>query len=318
MEACPVFIEHVDKIVDMRRNLSMDSIRLPEEVQGTLKSLGTRGHPFRGTTSTRTTWSEGLDVPVLAESGGTDVLYWIGCTAALEDRNMKVPRAVVRILREVGINFAVLGAEEACCGDPARRLGDEYLYKTICESNIEIFKARDVKKILTSCPHCYNTFRHEYPQFGGKFEVVHHAQLISELIAGGRITPGILDGVKITYHDSCYLGRYNDIYREPRTILKAISRTGCIELSRSRENSFCCGGGGGHMWMEEDPGKRINIRRVEEISRAKVDIVATACPYCLTMFEDGIKAKGIEETLRVKDLSELVAESMDKKPPETG
>ncbi|MFC1592889.1 heterodisulfide reductase-related iron-sulfur binding cluster [Candidatus Omnitrophota bacterium] len=313
VEACPVYIEHVDKIIDMRRNLAMERSQFPEEVQNTLKSLGARGHPFRGTTATRTTWFDGLELQVLSESSSSSMLYWVGCTAALEERNMSVPKAMVKILQAAGVNFAVLGAEESCCGDPARRMGDEYLFKTICENNIEILKAYNVKKIFTACPHCFNTLKHEYPQFGGNFEVIHHTQLIADLIRSKKLKiSGANGGKRAAYHDSCYLGRYNDIYQEPRSILRDINGIKSVEFSRSGASSFCCGGGGGHMWMEEDPDKRVNTRRVEEIIQAKVDVVATACPYCLTMFEDGIKAKGIEETLHVKDLSELVAEVLDK------
>ncbi|MFC2005297.1 heterodisulfide reductase-related iron-sulfur binding cluster [Chloroflexota bacterium] len=312
VEACPVYIEHVDKIIDMRRNLAMERSQFPEEVQNTLKSLGDRGHPFRGTTATRTTWFEGLELKVLAEDSDTDILYWVGCAAALEDRNMSVPRAIVKILQEAGVNFAVLGTEENCCGDPARRLGDEYLFSTICENNIEILKGYNIKKIITACPHCFSILKNEYPQFGGNFEVVHHTQFIAELISQGKLKLGASDSKKMTYHDSCYLGRYNDIYQEPRTILNVINGNRNVELSRSGSRSFCCGGGGGHMWMEEDPDKRVSVRRVDEILQAKVDVVATACPYCLTMFEDGLKAKEAEETVRVKDISEVVAEALSK------
>jgi Fe-S oxidoreductase len=312
MEACPVYIEHVDKIVGMRRNLAMEQSRFPEDVQNALKSLGTRGHPFRGTAATRTTWLEGLEVPLAAEAADFDILYWAGCAAALEDRNMAVPRAVVSILHAAGVKFAVLGEEEGCCGDPARRMGDEYLFQTICQNNIEVFKSHDVKKIVTACPHCFNTLKNEYPQFGGNYEVVHHSQFIAGLVREGRLAPVFLHTARIAYHDSCYLGRYNDIYREPRAVLEAVSGSGVVELERCGPRSFCCGGGGGHMWMEEDPDKRVNLRRVDEVVRAQVDVVATACPYCLTMFEDGVKARGVEETLRVRDLSELVAEALEK------
>jgi Fe-S oxidoreductase len=296
----------------MRRNLAMEKSQFPEEVQNTLKSLGTRGHPFRGTTSMRSTWFEDLEVPVISEADNPEILYWVGCTGALEDRNMKVPQAMAKIMKAAGVNFAVLGDEETCCGDPARRMGDEYLFQTTCAGNIEILKSYDVKKIVTACPHCFNTLKHEYPQFGGNYEVVHHTQFIIDLIRNGRLKLGKLDITNIAYHDSCYLGRYNDIYQEPRSILRALNGSGCVELGRRLSNSFCCGGGGGHMWMEEDPDKRVNIRRVDEIIEAKVDMVATACPYCLTMFEDGVKAKEMEETLRIKDLSELVAEALEE------
>jgi len=197
MQACPVYIEHVDKIVDMRRNLAMEQSRFPEEVQNTLKSLGARGHPFRGTTATRTTWYEGLEVEDVTENTNPEILYWVGCTGALEDRNMSVPRAMVSILRAAGVNFAILGEGESCCGDPARRMGDEYLFQTICQANIEILKSHDVKKILTACPHCFNTLKHEYPQFGGNFEVIHHTQFIADLIRNGRLKLGALDRAKI-------------------------------------------------------------------------------------------------------------------------
>lgn len=311
-QACPIFIEHVDKIIDMRRNLAMERGQFPESVQDALKSLGARGHPWRGTTATRTTWFDGLELPVLAENSGVNMLYWVGCTAALDDRNMSVPRAVVKILQAAEINFGVLGAEENCCGDPARRMGDEYLFQTITENNIKILKGYDTKKILTTCPHCFNTLKNEYPQFGGNFEVIHHTEFIANLIRDAKLKLGALDGKRVAYHDSCYLGRYNDIYEAPREILEAIGGTKRVELSRSGTRSFCCGGGGGHMWMEEEPTKRVNERRVDEIIEAKVDLVATACPYCLIMFEDGVKAKGAEETLHVKDLSELVAEALGK------
>jgi Fe-S oxidoreductase/nitrate reductase gamma subunit len=311
-EVCPVYIEHIDKIIDMRRNLAMEKSRFPEEVQNTLKSIGTRGHPFRGTTATRTTWFEGLDLQVLGEDSDVDMLYWVGCAGALEDRNMSVPRALVKILKAAGVNFGVLGAEENCCGDPARRMGDEYLFQTTCASNIEILKGYNIRKIVTACPHCFNNLKNEYPQFGGDFEVIHHTQFIAELIRSGKLKiSGVNGGSKAAYHDSCYLGRYNDIYQEPREIL-AVCNGLQVELPRNRSRSFCCGGGGGHMWMEEEPDKRVNERRIEEIIQSGVNLVTTACPYCLTMFEDGIKAKGAEESLQVKDLSELLAEVLDK------
>ena len=313
VQACPVYIEHVDKIIDMRRNLAMERSQLPESAQDALKSLGAREHPWRGTTATRTDWAEGLEIKVLSDDSDIDVLYWVGCTAALEDRNMKVAMATAKVLRAAGVNFGILGIEESCCGDPARRMGDEYLFQTLCQKNIEILKGYDVKRIVTTCPHCFNTLKHEYPQFGGNFEVIHHTQLIAELIRNEKLEIGKATGGKrAAYHDSCYLGRYNDIYQEPRDILSAIGGIQAAELPRNGTRSFCCGGGGGHMWMEEEPDKRVSERRVDEIIQTKVDVVATACPYCLTMFEDGVKAKGAEESLQAKDLSELVAEALGK------
>jgi Fe-S oxidoreductase/nitrate reductase gamma subunit len=308
-QACPVYIEHVDKIVDMRRSLAMERSQIPEAAQEALKSLGARQHPWRGTTSTRTDWSDGLGIKTLAEDANVDLLYWVGCTAALDERNQRVSKATVKILKAAGINFGILGTEEACCGDPARRMGDEYLFQTLCQKNIETFKQYNVKKILTTCPHGYNTFKNEYPQFGGNYEIVHHAQFIAQLLREGKLKLRGLEGKKLVcYHDSCYLGRYNDIYQEPREILGAIGGVEKVELARSGSSSFCCGGGGGHMWMEEEPAKRVNVRRVEDIIRAKADLSITACPFCLIMFEDGLKTKGVEETIKAMDLSELVAQ----------
>jgi len=312
-QTCPVYIEHVDKIIDMRRNLAMERAQFPETAQGALKSLTDRGHPWRGTTATRTTWFDGLDLQVATEGKAIDMLYWVGCTAALDERNMKVSGAMVNILQAAGVNFGILGAEESCCGDPARRMGDEYLFNTIAESNIEILKRYNVRKILTTCPHCFNTLKNEYPQLGGNFEVIHHTEFIAELIRDGKLKLGALKGNRVAYHDSCYLGRYNDIYEAPRNILEAIGGIERVELGRCGTRSFCCGGGGGHMWMEEEPTQRVNERRVEEIIEAKVALAATACPYCLIMFEDGVKAKGAEETLHIRDISELVAEALGKK-----
>jgi Fe-S oxidoreductase/nitrate reductase gamma subunit len=308
-QACPVYIEHVDKIVDLRRNLAMEKSRFPEAVQEALKCLGTRGHPYRGTTATRTTWCGDLNVKTLANAQSADILYWVGCSAALDDRNMKVARAMAKILGAANIRYGILGDEEACCGDPARRLGDEYLFQTICGQNIEILKSHDVKKIVTSCPHCFNSLKYEYPQFGGNYEVVHHTQFIAGLLKDGRLNVNKKVLQKAAYHDSCYLGRYNDIYDEPRAIVKALSANP-VELPRYGSNSFCCGGGGGHMWMEEDPAKRVNNRRVDEILERGVECVATACPYCLTMFEDGLKAKQAEDRVKAKDISEIVAEAL--------
>jgi Fe-S oxidoreductase/nitrate reductase gamma subunit len=309
-QACPVYIEHIDKIIDMRRNLAMEKSKFPEAAQEALKSLGTRGHPYRGTTATRTTWCEGLNIETVSDAKDIDILYWVGCSAALDDRNMKVAKATARVLQAASIKFAILGDEEACCGDPARRLGDEYLFQTICRQNIEILQGHNVKRILTSCPHCFNSLKYEYPQFGGNFEVVHHSQFFAELIKNDRLPIKSISNIKAAYHDACYLGRYSDIYDEPRQILKALNQNN-IELPRHKTDSFCCGGGGGHMWMDEAPDKRVNERRVEEIIKAGVACVATACPYCLTMFDDALKSKGPEETVKAMDLAELLAESLD-------
>ena len=314
-EVCPVYVEHIDKIIDMRRNLAMERSQFPEAVQQTLRCLSTREHPWRGTTATRTDWAKGLTIKVLSENRDIDLLYWVGCTAALEERNMKVSAAMTKILQAAGVNFGILGVEESCCGDPARRMGDEYLFQTLCQKNIELLKSYNVKRILTTCPHCFNTLKNEYPQFGGNFEVIHHTQLITDLIRDGKLKPGRFNSDKVvTYHDSCYLGRYHGIYQPPRDILKAIGVTNRVELARSRTNSFCCGGGGGNLWMEEEPDQRGNLRRTEEVIEAKVELVATACPYCLTMLEDGLRTKEAGESLKAVDLSELVVQVLAQRP----
>jgi Fe-S oxidoreductase/nitrate reductase gamma subunit len=317
-QACPVYIEHVDKIVDMRRSLTMERSQIPASAQEALKSLNTRDHPWRGTSATRTTWSEGLGIKTMAEDSQVDILYWVGCTGAFDERNMKVSAATVKILQAAGIKFGILGHEESCCGDPARRIGDEYLFQTLAQKNVEILKNYNVTKILTTCPHGYNAFKFEYPQFGGNYEVIHHTQFIAGLLRDGKLKLRGLDGLglktrpegrkTVAYHDSCYLGRYNDIYLEPREILNAIGSVNKVELARYGTTSFCCGGGGGHMWMEEEPEKRVNVKRAEDVIQAKADLVATACPYCLIMLEDGLKTKGAEEAISARDLSEIVAE----------
>jgi Fe-S oxidoreductase len=309
-QACPIYVERIDKVIDMRRSLTMEKTQLPESAQEALKSLSSRDHPWRGTTLTRTAWTEGLDVKIMAEDSNVDLLYWVGCTGALDERNVKVSQAVVKILKAAGINFGILGTEEGCCGDPARRMGDEYLFQTLCQKNIEILKRYNVKKLLVTCPHGYNSFKYEYPQFGGNYEVVHHTQFIASLISEGKLKLHGLDVKKtVTYHDSCYLGRYNDIYAEPREILNAAGLHR-VEMEKSGSISFCCGGGGGHMWMEEDPDKRVNVKRAEQVVQSKADLVATACPFCLIMLVDGLKTKGVEETIGARDIAEIVAERL--------
>jgi len=312
-QACPLYIEHIDKIVDMRRNLALERAQFPEAAQAALQSLQSRSHPWRGTTATRTDWTTDLGIKTLAEDPNIEILYWVGCTAALEDRNTKVAKAMARIMQAAEIKFGILGVEESCCGDPARRMGDEYLFQTLAQKNIEILKSYKVKKIVTACPHGYNAFKNEYPQFGGNFEVFHHSEFIADLIQQGRLKLGSIDSLKVTYHDSCYLGRYNDIYEQPRQILDSIKGISRVEMARSGTRSFCCGGGAGHMWMEEPAEKRLNVKRTEQALELKVQCVATACPWCLTMFEDGLKAKEAEESVKAMDISEIVARSLPQK-----
>ena len=316
-QVCPVANEHIDKIIDLRQNLVMEQASIPETAEGALRSIEDRGHPWRGTTLTRTDWAEGLGIKTLAEDSDIDILLWVGCTEALEDRSVKVSQATAKLLQLAGIKFGILGTEESCCGEPARRLGNEYLFQMQAEKNIEILKSYNVKRIVTACPHCFNTLKNEYPQFGGEFEVIHHTVFIAQLLKQGklRITKGI-DGV-VTYHDPCYLGRYNDIYQPPRQIISSIPDMTMVKMEHDRKDSFCCGGGGGHMWLEERIGTRINELRTEQAMETRAQIVVTACPFCLQMFEDGIKAKEAEEQLRVMDIAELVAESEVYHPDST-
>jgi len=313
-EVCPVYVEHIDKTIDLRRNLVMEQAVIPETAEGALRSIEERGHPWRGTTLTRTDWTEGLDIKTLAEDSDVDILFWVGCTEALEERSMKVAQAVAKILKLAGINFGILGAEESCCGEPARRLGNEYLFQMQAEKNIELLKSYNVKKIITACPHCYNTLKNEYPQFGGEFEVIHHTELIANLLEEGKLRIIKGAGGLMTYHDSCYLGRHNDIYEQPRQILNNMPDVMAVEMERNRERGFCCGGGGGRMWLEERIGTRISEMRIEQVIETKAQVVATACPFCLQMFDDAIKAKAVEESLKVIDIAELVAESAVYRP----
>ena len=315
MYECPVFIEHVPTIMDMRRYLVMEESNMPETAQATLVQLEQRGHPWRGTQLTRTSWieemaSQGITVPIF--DGSQEYLYWVGCTGALQERNVKVTQALVRLLLHGGVSFGVLGAAEGCSGDPARRMGNEYLFQTQAEQNIALFKDKAVQKILTACPHCFSTMANEYGQFDGKFEMVHHTELLAELVAQGKITVneddrGGMSDKLTTYHDACYLARHNNIEDAPRQVLAA-TKAESKEMARSGKNSFCCGAGGGHMWVEESGGKRINEVRTEEAAATGAEIVAVACPFCMQMFDAGLGAvpEAVERGLQVFDVVELL------------
>ena len=317
MEECPVFIEHVPTIMDMRRNLVMEESKMPEQAQQTLQQLEQRGHPWRGTQLTRTSWieemaAEGTVVPVF--DGSQEYLYWVGCTGALQERNVKVTQALVRLFMEANVSFGVLAAEEGCSGDPARRMGNEYLYAMQAEQNIEIMKAKSVQKVIANCPHCYNTIANEYPQFDGEFETVHHTTFLEQLVAQGKLRPEQANGLSektATYHDPCYASRHNSIIEEPRRILTA---TGIktVEMQRCKRSTFCCGAGGSHMWLEESQGQRINDHRMEEAVGTGADVVAVACPFCMQMFESSIGAipEAEERGVQVFDIAELLDQSI--------
>ena len=313
MEECPVVVEHVPTIIDLRRNLVLEESRIPESGMNALLSMEQRGHPWRGTQYSRTDWAEGLDVPTLAEHPTAEILFWVGCTSALEQRSQGIARSMAKVLKSAGVDFAILGEEETCTGDPARRMGNEYLYQTMAKQSIATLNRYNVKKIVTVCPHCFNTMRNEYPQFGGNYEVLHYSQLVDELITQGRIKPIKLINVTMAYHDSCFLGRHNGIYDQPRNVAKAIPGLKLVEMSpRCREKGFCCGAGGGHMWIEESQGERINHVRTDHFLETEADVVGVSCPFCLQMMTEGIQAKGRDGDRQAKDVLELLAESLEE------
>lgn len=312
-EVCPVGIEHVRKMIGMRRNLVLMQSKMPETAQLMLRNMQTRGHPWAGVQSLRLRgdWTTGADVKVLGEGDTVGTLLWVGCTGALVDRNVLATVALAKVLKAAGISFGVLGEAEACCGDPARRAGYDFLFQTMAEGNIEAFKAHGVKEIITACPHCYNAIKNEYPQYGGNFKVRHYTELIADLVRQGHLN--LKNGLasRLTYHDPCYLGRYNSIYSAPREVLKGIPQVKLTEMERTKNRSFCCGGGGAHMWIEENVGKKINEIRIEDVIKTGADTVVAACPYCLQMMEEGIERKNLKASLKAKDLSELVAKAIE-------
>jgi Fe-S oxidoreductase len=303
---CPVMIEHIGKLQDMRRYMVLTEGNMPPTAQAVLTQLEQRGHPWRGTTLTRGSWMEGLDIPRF--TGAEEFLYWVGCSGALVDRNVPITRAVARLLKEANVSFGCLGEEEVCNGDPARRLGNEYLAQEQMKGAIELMNQKGVFKIITNCPHCFNIFRNEYPEFGGRYEVYHHTEVLARLIDEGRLSPRIDLNQKITYHDSCYLGRHNGVFEAPRVILGALPDVEFVEMPRSQRQSFCCGAGGGHMFVDESQGKRINHARAEEAQGTGAGVVASNCPFCIQMFEDGVATVEPDEAKRMRpmDLAELL------------
>jgi Fe-S oxidoreductase/nitrate reductase gamma subunit len=310
VEACPAFIDIVDTIVDLRRHLALAEGALPGTAGSSLQNMQRAGNPWGLAAADRLAWAEGLDVPRLREGEEVEYLYWVGCSASYDRRNQAIARAVVKVLKAAGVSFAVM-AEEKCNGDAARRLGEEYLYQTLAAENIGNLKRFRFRKVIAPCPHCFNTLGREYRQFGGEFEVVHHSVVIAQLVRAGRLRLTRPREELITYHDSCYLGRYNGVFDAPRESLQAIPGLKLVELGRSRNKGLCCGGGGGHMWMEIRGEKRVNEIRVEEILGTPATTVGTACPFCLAMVDLGRKVKGAEERIEVKDIAELVAEALE-------
>ncbi len=313
-EVCPVFIDQPGKILEMRRNLVLVQEKVPSDLARTYKNLEQNGNPWGIGADKRMDWAAGKEVPTLDDKPDAEYLLWVGCAGAYDDRIKKQTLALVEILKEGGVDFAVLGLEEGCTGDPARRTGNEMLYQMQAQQNVETLNAKKVKKVITACPHCLHTIKNEYPQLGGTFEVLHHTQIIRQLVDTGRVQiDKDKDGTKkVAFHDPCYLGRWNGEYEAPRTVLDAMPGER-IELPRNKEHGFCCGAGGGRMWMEEKVGSRVNHNRVDEVLASGADAVATACPFCTIMLRDGVEDRGAGEKVQVVNVSELVARSMKRK-----
>ena len=310
MQECPVTIEHLDTIVDMRRNLVLMESEFPSELNTVFKNLETNFSPWAFSPQDRANWAEGMDVKTMAQDPNCEYLFWVGCAGSFDSRYQKVSQAIVQLFNKAGVSFRILGTEEKCNGDTARRLGNEYLAQMMMQENIETLNTYKVKKIVTGCPHCYNSFKVDFPQFGGNYEVYHHTEILDALISDGKLKMKH-DSKKqeVTYHDSCYLGRYNEIYNSPRNSLNSVSGINLVEMDRNKDRGFCCGAGGGRMFLEETEGTKINIERTREALETGADTVASACPFCMTMLTDGVKDFEKNEEVAVKDIAEILLEN---------
>ncbi|MGN7469217.1 heterodisulfide reductase-related iron-sulfur binding cluster [Brevibacillus sp. SAFN-007a] len=313
-DQCPVMNEHVDKIIDMRRYLVMTEGSMPAEAQRALNNIERQGNPWGINRKDRTKWIEGLngqyEVPTVKQVEEFEYLFWVGSMGSFDLRSQKISQAFVKLMHEAGVKFAILGNEEKNSGDTARRIGNEFLFQQLAQENIALFESYEVKKIVTCDPHAYNTFKNEYPEFGLTAEVYHHSELLAQWVKEGRLKPTKEVKERITYHDSCYLGRYNEIYDKPRVILEAIPGVEVVEMKRSGCDSMCCGAGGGLMWMEEHEGTRVNVARTEQALEVNPTAIASACPYCLTMMNDGIKTKEKEDDVKTRDVAEILADAI--------
>jgi len=309
-DVCPVEIWQMSKLFGVRQARVLMEGDFPEEAQLALRNMETQSNPWGMAQEARADWAKDLGIKTLAEDAEVEYLWYVGCAGSYDQRYIEVSTAFAKLLQHAGVSFGILGSEEFCCGDSAKRIGNEYLAQMMVQQNVEVMNGYGVKKIVTACPHGFNTFKNEYPQYGGDYEVIHHAELIDKLIREGKLKPkGKAGDGGITYHDSCYLGRYNNIFDAPRNVLKAASGVDAVELGRTRNKSFCCGAGGGRMWMEESIGTNIYADRAREVIDTGVGTVATACPFCMTMMMDGVKDEGRPE-VKVKDIAEIIAESL--------
>ena len=313
---CPVFITFVDKIVDMRRNLVMEKSEFPSELQNAFRGLETNANPWSFPASDRAAWADGLDVPLIGDNPDAEILFWVGCSPSFDDRARKIARATASLFKAAGVNFAILGPEEQCTGDPARRAGNEFLFQTLAQANVETMNNHHVKKIVTTCPHCFNTLKNEYPDFDGHYQVIHHTDFLAELVRSGKLRPAGRVDARVAIHDSCYLGRYNEIYESPREMLRAIPGLTVLEPAETRDRGLCCGAGGAQMFKEEEEGsERVNEKRTDQLLATKPDMVASACPFCQRMLLDGLAGKGREDVGQY-DVAELLWQSVEARPAE--
>lgn len=318
VEACPVDIEHIDTIVDMRRYQVLMESEFPTEANLMLRNVENQGDPWGLGQGRRLDWTKSLDfeIPVITGEIPEEIeyLFWVGCAGALDERASKVTQSIARLLRAGGVSFGILGPRESCTGDPARRLGNEYLYQMQAMSNIETLDNAKVRKIVASCPHCFNSLGKEYPALGGKYEVIHHSQLLEKLVREQKLSPKSSVNATVTYHDPCYLGRHNEVYDEPRSVLDAVPGVTTIEMHKHRSKAFCCGAGGSRMWLEENIGKRVNMERTDQAMVTGADVVSTACPYCMIMLDDGVKTRQADgtapEAMRVMDVAQILEKSL--------
>src|SRR5690349_1095121 len=298
----------------MRQNLVLEQEKTPKELQTAFRNIERQSNPWGIGNDQRMDWAKDLDVPTIETNPDPEYILWVGCAGAFDSRIIKQTRAMVKVLNTAGVDYAVLGHQEACTGDPARRTGNEMMFQMLAEQNVETLKSAGAKKVVTSCPHCLHTLRHDYPQFGGNFEVTHHTQLLAKLVADGKIVPEKQVAKSVTYHDSCYLGRWNGEFDAPREILGALDiPRGLAEPERNRRHGMCCGAGGARMFMEEE-SPRVNQNRTDELIGTGAETIAVACPFCNIMITDGVKARDAEEKVRVVDVSELLAESLPDVP----